>query len=155
MLVEQISIFLENKSGRLAEVAKVLGDQKINIRALTIADTTDFGVLRLIVDQPAQAEKILSAREFTVRTTKVIAVEIPDQPSGLVATLGALEEAHVDIEYMYAYASKPGEKAIVIIKIADCERAIDALTNKNIRILTAQEVYESQPNQPCAQSDND
>lgn len=145
MFIEQISIFLENKSGRLADVAKKLEDQKINIRAMTIADTTDFGILRLIVDQPKKAEKILIESGFTVRTTNVIAVEISDQPGGLVTPLKILEEANVDIEYMYAFVSRSNDKAIVIFKIGNYERAIKALTNHNIKILDSHEVYQSEP----------
>lgn len=141
MLIEQISIFLENKSGRLADVAKILGDQNINIRAMTIADTTDFGILRLIVDQPEKAEKILIESGFTVRTTNVIAIEVSDQPSGLVTSLKILEEANVDIEYMYAFVDKSNDKAKVIFKIGNYERAIKVLTSENIKILASQEVY--------------
>ncbi|MEA4900307.1 ACT domain-containing protein [Desulfitobacterium sp.] len=145
MLIEQISVFLENKSGRLADVAKILEDQKINIRALTIADTTDFGILRLIVDQPKKAEKILLESGFTVRTTDVIAVEISDEPGGIVIPLKILQEANVDIEYMYAFASKSNDKAFVILKVGDYERVIEALIRQNIKILNSQEVYQTEP----------
>lgn len=144
MLIKQISIFLENKSGRLADVTKILGDQNINIRAMTIADTTDFGILRLIVDQPEKAEQILNDSGFAVRTTEVIAIEVFDQPSGLVTSLRILEEANMDIEYMYAFVDKANEKAIVIFRIDNYEEAIKVLTRENIKILESQEVYESE-----------
>ena len=100
MQVEQISIFIENKSGRLAEVTRVLGSQGINIRALSLADTSDFGILRLIVDKTDQAKAALKEQGFTVSKTEVVAVEVPDQPGGLYSILKVLEDARANVEYM-------------------------------------------------------
>src|SRR3974377_1387822 len=103
MKVKQISVFLENKSGRLAGVTKALGDNNINIRALSIADTTDFGILRLIVSDPEKAVNILKAEDFTVSETSIIAVQIPDNPGGLAGILQILDGSKINIEYMYAF----------------------------------------------------
>src|SRR5690554_1516581 len=102
MKVKQISVFLENKTGRLAAVTDTLAVNGINIRALSIADTSDFGILRLIVDQPDKAYEVLKTGEFTVSVTDVIGVEMPDQPGGLAKVLKELENAEINIEYLYA-----------------------------------------------------
>jgi hypothetical protein len=106
MKVEQISIFIENKSGRLAEVTDVLGKAGVNIRALSLADTSDFGILRLIVDKTDQAQKALKEKGFTVNKTEVVAVEVPDRPSGLCGILQILDSAGVNVEYMYVLAGE-------------------------------------------------
>ena len=141
MKVKQISVFLENKSGRLATVTKVLGDNKINIRALSIADTTDFGILRLIVNDPEKAWNVLKAEEFTVSATEVIAVQVPDHPGGLGEILQSLEELGVNIEYMYAFVGKNKEDAVVVFRVEDIESAIPILQKHGVRLLTGEEVY--------------
>ena len=110
MKVEQISVFLENKAGRLAEVTRVLGEAGINIRALSLADTTDFGILRLIVDQYDKAREILKDKGFTVGKTEVVAVEVPDRPGGLGLVLQILAASGVNVEYMYAFVQHSGGK---------------------------------------------
>ena len=114
MQVEQISIFIENKSGRLAEVTRVLGSKGINIRALSLADTSDFGILRLIVDQTDLAKAALKEQGFTVSKTEVVAVEVPDQPGGLSGILDVLDKASVNVEYMYAFVERCGGNAVII-----------------------------------------
>ncbi|NLP36101.1 MAG: ACT domain-containing protein [Firmicutes bacterium] len=141
MRVKQISVFLENKSGRLADVTKPLGQNGINIRALSIADTTDFGILRLIVNKPEEANRILRNEGFMVSETDVIAVEVPDEPGGLAGVLEILEQAEINIEYLYAFVGGSTKEALVIIKVEDCEGAIQALQAKNIRVLEGAEVY--------------
>lgn len=141
MRVKQISVFLENKSGRLADVTKPLGKNGINIRALSIADTTDFGILRLIVNKPEEANRILRSEGFMVSETDVIAVEVPDEPGGLAGVLEILEQAEINIEYLYAFVGGSSKGALVIIKVEDCEGAIQALQAKNIRVLDGAEVY--------------
>ena len=141
MRVKQISVFLENKSGRLADVTKPLGKNGINIRALSIADTTDFGILRLIVNKPEEANRILRSEGFMVSETDVIAVEVPDRPGGLAGVLEVLEQAEINIEYLYAFVGGSSKGALVIIKVEDCEGAIQALQAKNIRVLDGAEVY--------------
>lgn len=141
MLVKQISIFLENKSGRLAEVTKILGDNNIDISALSIADTTDFGILRLIVNQPEKAEAVLKDNGFTVSCTSVIAIAVVDEPGGLAKALAVLDTQAVGIEYMYAFVGKTASKALVILRVEDPDKAISALSKSSIRVLSSDEVY--------------
>ena len=133
MLVKQISVFLENKSGRLAEVTRTLGDNNIDISALSIADTTDFGILRLIVDKPEKAEEVLKAEGFTVSSTSVIAIRVQDKPGGLAQALGVLDKENVDIEYMYAFVSKTEDEALVILRVIENDRAIAALKDISLK----------------------
>lgn len=142
MLVKQISVFLENKSGRLAEVTKILGDNGIDISALSIADTTDFGILRLIVNQPEKAESVLRENGFTVSCTSVIAIAVADKPGGLAAALEVLDRESIGIEYMYAFVGKTSDEALVILRVETPDRAVDALSKNNIRVLSSSVVYE-------------
>lgn len=141
MLVNQISVFLENKSGRLAEITKLLGDNKIDISALSIADTTDFGILRLIVSDPEKAEKILAKEGFTVSVTKVIAIAVKDEPGGLSSALEILQENAISIEYMYAFVGKMENEAFVIIRVENPEMALNILERSGIKVLSSAEVY--------------
>lgn len=141
MLVKQISVFLENKEGRVARVARILSDSKINIRALSIADTTEFGILRLIVDKPMEAKEALHGTGFTVSITEVIAISIEDEPGGLADALQILHEDKISVEYIYAFISKTSHKANVILRVEDCERAIESLTSKGFEVLKSADVY--------------
>lgn len=141
MKVKQISVFLENKSGRLAEVTRSLGINGINIRALSIADTTDFGILRLIVNKPDAANRVLRDEGFMVSETDVIAVEVPDRPGGLADVLDILGQAGINIEYLYAFIGQTAKEALVIFRVEDCEGAMLALQAKNIRVLDGEDVY--------------
>lgn len=141
MKVEQISIFIENKSGRLAEVTRVLGDQKINIRALSLADTSDFGILRLIVDKTDLARETLKQNGFTVNKTEVVAVEVPDQPGGLSRILKVLDGASVNVEYMYAFFERSAGNAVIIFRFDETEEAIQVLRQKGFTILAGERVY--------------
>jgi len=141
MKVEQISIFLENKSGRLAEVTELLARSGINIRALSLADTADFGILRLILNDSEKAKKVLKENGFTVGKTEVIAVEVPDRPGGLAGILNALKGEGINVEYMYAFVQKSGENAIIIFRFDELEKAIAALQKASVRILKGEEVY--------------
>ncbi|GBE02795.1 hypothetical protein BMS3Bbin06_00039 [bacterium BMS3Bbin06] len=141
MKVEQISIFLENKYGRLAEVTSTLADAGINIRALSLADTADFGILRLIVDRTEEAKRVLKEQGFTVGKTEVIAVEVPDRPGGLSGILKALDGEGINVEYMYAFVRRSGENAIIIFRFDELERAIIALQKAGVRILKGGEVH--------------
>jgi len=142
MKVEQISVFLENKAGRLAEVTKVLGEGAINIRALSLADTTDFGILRLIVDQYDKAREILKQHGFTVGKTEVVAIEVPDRPGGLAWVLQILSDSDVNVEYMYAFVQHSGKNAVIIFRFDNLERAIELLQKQGVRIYSGQEVYQ-------------
>jgi len=142
MLVKQISVFLENKEGRVAQVTQILSDSKINIRALSIADTTEFGILRLIVDKPEKAEEALKEEGFTVSITEVIAISIEDAPGGLAKALELLHENKISVEYIYAFISKTSHRANVILRVESCERAIESLETGGFLVLTANEVYD-------------
>lgn len=141
MLVKQISVFLENKSGRLAEVTKILGDNNIQILALSIADTTDFGILRLIVNRPNEALDVLKENGYTVSGTEVIGISVEDKPGGLSKALDILFKNEVSIEYMYAFVGKITDEALVILKVDNPEFAIKALIENNIKILDPKDVY--------------
>lgn len=141
MKVEQISVFLENKAGRLAEVTRVLGEAGINIRALSLADTTDFGILRLIVDNYDKARDVLKSRGFTVGKTEVVAVEVPDRPGGLGLVLQILAKSSVNVEYMYAFVQHSGQNAVIIFRFDNLEQAIDLLQKEGIHIYKGEEVY--------------
>ncbi len=132
MLVKQISVFIENKAGRLADVATCLANEGIDTRALSLADTTNFGVLRLIVDQPEKALEVLKDCNFAVSITDVISVLVPDVPGGLAEVLKIFNERNLDIEYMYAFIGKESGKAIVILRVDKPEEAIEKLKDINI-----------------------
>ncbi len=143
LLAKQVSIFLENKSGRLAEVCRVLGEHGINIRALCIADTSDFGILRLIVDSPDKAVDVLQAVGFSVGSTGVLALRIPDQPGGLGGVLGKLEEAGVNVEYMYAFFITVEGDAIVLFKVDDSslDATVKVMGEAGVGIVPGDEVH--------------
>ena len=140
MNVEQISIFLENKSGRLAEVTSVLSEAGINIRALYLADTADFGILRLIVNDTEKSRQVLKDHGFTVEKTKVVAIEVPDRPGGLSSILNTIKNEGINVEYMYAFVEKSGENAIVIFRFDELEKSIDILQQAGVRILGGEEL---------------
>jgi len=139
--VSQLSVFLENKSGRLADVTRTLADADINIRALSIADTIDYGLLRMIVNDPSGAKSALSDAGFTVALTEVLAIEVPDRPGGLANIIDILAAAGVNIEYMYAFVGTSGENAIVVFRIEKMDEAIVALKDRGVRILTGDELH--------------
>ena len=140
MKVEQISIFIENKSGRLAEVSRTLGEAGVNIRALSLADTSDFGILRLIVDKTDLAKSALKERGFTVSKTEVVAVEVPDRPMGLSGILQILDRSEVNVEYMYAFVERCGENAVIIFRFDEPEAAIEVLTQNGVKVLEGERV---------------
>jgi hypothetical protein len=141
MKVEQISIFLENKPGGLSSVTKVLKDSQINIRALSLADTSDFGILRLIVDDVNKAKKVLNENGFAVGRTHVIAVEVPDRPGGLHSILDLLTREGINVEYMYAFVERSGENAVIIFRFDNIDQAIEALLNAGFTVLKGEQVY--------------
>jgi hypothetical protein len=134
-------VFLENKSGRLADVTRALEDAEINIRALSIADTIDYGLLRLIVNEPAAAKAALVDAGFTVTLTEVLAIEVPDKPGGLANIIEILSEGDQNIEYMYAFVGTSGENAIVIFRIERIDVAIPILQSKGVHIFTGEELH--------------
>ncbi len=140
MKVEQISIFVENKSGRLAEVTDILAKKRINIRALSLADTVDFGILRLIVDDIEKTKRILKDSGFTVGQNEVVAVEVPDRPGGLAGILGTLQEKGINVEYMYAFVQKSEGNAVLIFRFDEIEQAIDTLQKAGVKVMSGEEV---------------
>ncbi len=137
MDVAQISIFLENRSGGLADVLEILARHRVDIKALSLADMADFGILRLIVEDPESTRKVLKDAGFTVDKTRVVAVEVPDRPGGLGETLHALRRAGINVEYMYSAARRSGERAIIIFRVDEVGRAVDALRGGNVKVLEA------------------
>jgi hypothetical protein len=141
-MAKQISVFLENKAGRLSHVTRVLGDAGINIRALSIADTSDFGILRVIVNDPEKAYRILKERGFTVSETEVIAVQVPDSPGGLAGVLEEMAATDLNIEYLYAFLGTAGNDALVVFKVEDTEKARTTFQEKGIKFLDENRLYQ-------------
>ncbi len=141
MKVEQISVFIENKSGRLAEIARILGEAGINIRALSLADTSDFGILRLIVNDRERAKTVLKENGFTVSKTEVVAVEVPDKPGGLYLILKKLESEAINVEYMYAFVERCEENAVIIFRFDETDKAIKSLLDGGFNVLEGERLY--------------
>jgi hypothetical protein len=139
--VEQISVFLENKAGRLAEVTKILAEFNINIRALSLADTSDFGILRLIVNDNNRAKDELKKAGFTVAKTDVLAVEVSDQPGGLHHILRILQKANVNVEYMYAFVQQSGANAVLIFRFDNLSEALRILKDNNVKVIDGETIY--------------
>jgi len=142
MKLKQLSVFLENRPGRLRELCSVLEEGGINIITLSLADTEQFGILRLIVKDYERAEKLLAAKGFAVRLTEVIAVEVPDRPGGLNRILQVEAEAGVSVEYLYAFTVKNGENAVLLLRFDDMTRAAKALQQAGINVLESVELYQ-------------
>jgi len=141
MHVKQIAIFLENKSGRLADISQALSTNNINIRALSLADTADFGILRLLVDNTDKAVGILKENGFTVGITEVLAVEVPDKPGGLDSILQTIKSAALNVEYMYAFTKQSGDSGILLFRFDNLDEAVQAFQNSGIKILPGEEVH--------------
>ena len=141
MKVEQISIFLENKSGRIAEVTGILAEAGVNIRALSIADTSDFGILRLIVDDNQKAEKALKEQNVTVGKTFVVAVEVEDKPGGLYKIMDILFKADLNVEYMYAFVRPNTNHAVMIFRFEQLDKAVKILKENNVNVIDGDQVY--------------
>ncbi|HET6350864.1 MAG TPA: ACT domain-containing protein [Coriobacteriia bacterium] len=139
-MIQQLSVFLENKSGRLAEMTRVLGDASVNMHALMVADTTEFGVIRIICDNPVRAKAVLEEAGFGVSVTLVTAVEIPDRPGGLADVLEALDAAGVNVEYAYCFVEPSGDAAVDVFKV-DTEGAETALRNAGFKVMSDDELY--------------
>lgn len=139
-MIEQLSVFLENKSGRLAELCRTLGDAGINMHALMVADTSDFGLIRIICDRPATAKRLLDEGGFSASTTRVLAVEIPQRPGGLADVLEALDGAQMNVEYAYCFVEPSGDAAVDVFKVDD-EKAEAVLAAAGFRVLSPAELY--------------
>ncbi len=138
MFIKQLSIFVENKPGRLAEITSTLGEHGVNIRALSISDTRDFGIFRLIVNQPDEAEKCLKEAGYTVCLAQVIAVVVEDCPGSLAKAMQILYENGISIDYAYAFLSKP---ASVIIRVSDDAAAVEVLQKHGIQLIKSHDAF--------------
>ena len=142
MTIKQLSIFVENQPGKLVEALEILAGAEIVLRALALADTADFGILRLIVDKTADALRVLQEAGYLVKTSEVIPVSVGDKPGGLVSALRILANAGVDVEYTYAFVAHSHDKAYVILRVNDNDAAAKALTEGGVSLLTAEEMYD-------------
>ena len=140
MAVKQISIFVENKEGRIKKAIDTLAKENINIRALSIADTTKYGILRLIVSDNNKAIKALEKDGFIVKENEVIILAVPDEPNGLNSTLAIFDEKGINLEYLYAFVSSKTDEAIVVMRLENMEKAIEALKNSNVKILETEDI---------------
>jgi hypothetical protein len=140
MYIDQISIFLENRAGRILDITEIFGENNINIRALSLADTSDFGILRMIVDDVKRAMDVLKNKGFIVKQSKVVAVEVPDRPGGLASVLRVLAEKQINVEYMYAFFEQPKDKALLIFRFEDTETAVQVLEKHGITVLRKQAI---------------
>ena len=140
MVVQQISIFIENKEGRIKKAIDTLAKENINIRALSIADTTKYGILRLIVSDNEKAIAALEKDGFIVKENEVIILAVPDEPNGLNSTLAVFDENGINLEYLYAFVSSKTDEAIVVMRLENMEKAVDALNESNVKILDAEDI---------------
>ncbi|HRX11363.1 MAG TPA: acetolactate synthase [Draconibacterium sp.] len=140
MIIKQVSVFLENKSGRLNEVTQILSDAGLNMSAFTIADTSDFGILRLIVSDPEKAKFLLKQNNFAVQITDVILVKSPNRPGGLAKMLNILNAENVFIEYMYAFSNSE-ETAVIVLRPTDLQKCMDILQNHRSEFLVNEGRY--------------
>jgi hypothetical protein len=140
MKITQISVFLENRKGRLSDVCSLLGSNNVNIRALTIAETESFGVLRIVVDKSDFAIKLLRENQFVANFTDVVAIEVPDKPGGLASVLKIFADNDVNIEYMYGFVEKFSDKALLVMRFEDTDFAQQILAKHNIRVVTEKDI---------------
>ncbi|MCI6993537.1 amino acid-binding protein [uncultured Methanobrevibacter sp.] len=140
MAVKQISIFIENKEGRIKKAINTLAEENINIRALSIADTTKYGILRLIVSDNEKAIDALEKDGFIVKENEVIILAVPDKPNGLNSTLAVFDENGINLEYLYAFVSTKSDEAIVVMRLENMEKAFEALENSDVKILDAEDI---------------
>ena len=140
--IKQISIFVENKPGRMAGVAKALGDAGVNIRALTIAEAGDFGVVRMVVDDTERGYTALREKGFMVSETDVLAVEIKDVPGGLYEIANSLGTNNINVEYAYAFVTAKAERAMLILRVDDVKRATEVLSEAGVRVATREEIQQ-------------
>jgi len=141
MTIEQLSIFVENKPGKLVEALEAISEGGIDLRALSLADTADFGILRIIVDKPDVAQKVLQVAGFLVKSSDVVPVAVGDKPGGLAHVLRVLADGGINVEYTYAFVAHSHDKAYVILRVNDNEAAIKVLEDNDISLLTSEEVY--------------
>ena len=140
-MIKQISVFVENKKGRLARITEVFGQGGIDLVALSIADTTNFGIMRCIVNDPEKAIALLKANGFTASTTEVIVAEVVDKPGGLSSVLNLLDSADISVEYLYSFVRTPNENALILFRVEDVAAAVAALKKGGVKLLSEQDIY--------------
>lgn len=140
MLIKQMSVFVENTTGRLADLTRILADNDIDIKASTIADTVDFGILRCIVPDPEAATEILKAAGFTASITEVVAVSLEDKPGGLHRVLKILSDAGVGVDYIYSTIKPQNDEAVIMIKVAEPDKAVEVLTANGVKLFSMDEI---------------
>ncbi len=140
-MVKQLTVFLENSPGRLAGLTRALGDAGVNMRALMVADTAEFGVVRIICDRPETAREALEAAGFSVSVAHVIAVEVPDHPGGLADVLEVIGSVGANVEYAYCFVEPGGSAAVDVFRVKDAAEVKEALREAGMRVLDADEVY--------------
>jgi hypothetical protein len=140
-MIEQVSVFLENTSGRLAELTRVLGDAGINMRALMVADTSEFGVVRIVCDRPRAAVRLLDEAGFGASVTDVVAIEVPDSPGGLADVLDVLGAEGLNVEYAYCFIDPSGSAAVDIVRVSKSARATRALRAAGIVVREPETLY--------------
>lgn len=141
MLVKQLSVFLENKPGKLGEIINALAEKSINISALSLADTEEYGILRLIVDDTEKAASVLKEDGVIVKITKVLAVAIDDKPGGLSNILNTFFQNGINVEYMYAFVAKSTDRALMVVKVSDADSAENLLSKSGHKTDDAHEMY--------------
>lgn len=141
-MIKQLSVFIENKKGRLAKITGILAQAGIDLVALSIADTTNFGIMRCIVKNPDKAIKVLKEGGFTASLAEVFVVQVPDEPGGLSTVLKTLDEADISVEYLYSFVWTPDEKALILFRVEDIESALDKLEQNNIKLLRAKDIFQ-------------
>ncbi len=140
MAIKQLTVFVENKQGALVSITDTLAKNNVNIRALSIAETNDFGILRLIVNDEATAQKTLSEQGYLIKVTEVVGVKIGDAPGKLSAALSVIDKAGINMEYLYAFMSRTQKHAYVVLRVEDNEIAENALENAGFHIITDADV---------------
>ncbi len=140
-MIKQLSVFIENKKGRLAKITGVFADAGIDLIALSIADTTNFGIMRGIVKDPEKAIKVLKENGFTASLAEVFVVEVPDEPGGLSSVLKLLDEADVSIEYLYSFVFAQNENALILFRVEDIDGAVAKLKQNGVKLLTSDDIY--------------
>lgn len=140
MIIKQLSVFLEDRSGRLTELTEILAEHEINITALSVAETADYGIVRMVVGKPDIAQEFLREAGFSVRLTDVVCVNMPDQPGALHEVLRILADNDINVDYMYAFSNK--DVALAVIRTADIDQAIDVLERNEMQLLRQSDIYQ-------------
>jgi hypothetical protein len=140
MHIKQLSVFLEDRSGRLTELTRILAENDVNITALSVAETADYGIVRMVVGRPELAKKVLEEAGFSIGLTDVVCVNIPDKPGSLYRILQILTEEKINIDYMYAFSNN--DVALAVIRAADMQQVTEVLQNNRMRLLSASDLYQ-------------